>query len=652
MPGDSVPRAPKVTTKQKAKAKLGKRIFKERQVKRIKRSKLEKSMKRAAENEQPKGGSVLLRSEAEGARGSGTKPLRGSSYTGRMDVDEFMDGGFEQTMEELEGEDDDEEEDKEEEVKEAPASAPAAKGKRSKAAQHAADLAALEKSDPDFYNFLKETDQNLLAFEGEEDEDEDEDDEDDEDEKPKPTGAKAAAKRPTKDAGKAAPQDEDDEDDEDEDNEAQEQDEDDEDDEMDDEDDEEVVVDHSKAKAAPAPKPIKLIEVTSAMVKTWQQTLESKQDTRTLKEAVSAFRAAVRFGDASDAQRDDVFTFTSGGVFNQLMQLCLSSMDEVLRRHVAGGAAAVAAGAKTRAGLDRPDAWAHWRKHQPLVKSYLTHLLQFAGQLSEASMIAVTLQQMHRLLPFYFCLPKLCPKLLKATLRVWAAPPGEAGGAQQNTLLGFAIIRQLACSLPYPFVEHCLKGLYLAYAQASSRTNRVTLQHLVLLSSCVVDMCAVDAQAAYRHAFVYIRQLAIHLRNAIQKATPEATRQVYNWQYVNCLRVWAQVLCAHARSSSTPLRQLVYPLVQVTLGTARLLPSIRYSPLRFQCCRILNQLCAELGIYVRRPNAPLPSTPCVPALLPASSSPRTAQCLRSLNPMSGPLTSTAHTTRWLAQHRT
>ena len=348
-------------------------------------------------------------------------------------------------------------------------------------------------------------------------------------------------------------------------------------------------------------KPIKLIEVTSAMVKTWQQTLQSKQDTRTLKEAVSAFRAAVRFGDASDAQRDDVFTYTSGGVFNQLMQFCLSSMDEVLRRHVAGGAAAVAAGAKTKAGLDRPDAWAHWRKHQPLVKSYLTHLLQFAGQLSEASMIAVTLQQMHRLLPFYFCLPKLCPKLLKATLRVWAAPPGEAGGAQQNTLLGFAIIRQLACSLPYPFVEHCLKGLYLAYAQASSRTNRVTLQHLVLLSSCVVDMCAVDAQAAYRHAFVYIRQLAIHLRNAIQKATPEATRQVYNWQYVNCLRVWAQVLCAHARSSSTPLRQLVYPLVQVTLGTARLLPSIRYAPLRFQCCRILNQLCAELGIYVRRP---------------------------------------------------
>ena len=114
--------------------------------------------------------------------------------------------------------------------------------------------------------------------------------------------------------------------------------------------------------------------------------------------------------------------------------------------------------------------------------------------------------------------------------------------------------------------------------------------------------------------------------------------------------MWAQVLCAQARSSSTPLRQLVYPLVQVTLGTARLLPSIRYAPLRFQCCRILNQLCAELGIYVRRPNAP-PFDSLRAWLLPASFPPRTAQCLRSLNPMSGPLTSTAHSTRWLAQHR-
>lgn len=167
----------------------------------------------------------------------------------------------------------------------------------------------------------------------------------------------------------------------------------------------------------------------------------------------------------------------------------------------------------------------------------------------------------------------------------------------------FAIVRQLGITLPYPFIEHCFKGLYLAYAQACRSTSRQALPHIVLMSSCYVDLCAVDAHAAYRHAFVYIRQLAIHLRNAIQKASPDASRQVYNWQYVNCLRVWAQVLCAHARSTTAPLRQLVYPLVQVCLGTARLLPSIRYASLRLQCARILNQLAVELRVYV--PVAPL-----------------------------------------------
>ena len=86
------------------------------------------------------------------------------------------------------------------------------------------------------------------------------------------------------------------------------------------------------------------------------------------------------------------------------------------------------------------------------------------------------------------------------------------------------------------------------------------------------------------------------MENAIQKASPEASRQVYNWQFINCLRVWAQVLCAHARTPTSPLRQLVYPLVQVTLGTARLLPSSRYAALRFQCARILNQLSSELRV--------------------------------------------------------
>ena len=55
-------------------------------------------------------------------------------------------------------------------------------------------------------------------------------------------------------------------------------------------------------------------------------------------------------------------------------------------------------------------------------------------------------------------------------------------------------VRELAINLPYPFVENCLKSTYLAYASATRFTNRKTLQHVVLMSSCVVDICGLDVQ--------------------------------------------------------------------------------------------------------------------------------------------------------------
>ena len=89
---------------------------------------------------------------------------------------------------------------------------------------------------------------------------------------------------------------------------------------------------------------------------------------------------------------------------------------------------------------------------------------------------------------------QLCPKLLKALLRVWSD-----GFSQDCTLLAFAIIRELSTNLPYPFIEHGLKGVYLSYATACRFTSRKMLAHVVLMSSCVVDLCGVDLQVM-RHA--------------------------------------------------------------------------------------------------------------------------------------------------------
>ena len=93
-------RTQKTTTKDKAKKKLGERITKERQIKRIKRSKLMKAAKQAVESSKPKSTPVLQRSDENGS--DGVAPRRDSGFTNRMDVDEFLESGFMQAMDDME----------------------------------------------------------------------------------------------------------------------------------------------------------------------------------------------------------------------------------------------------------------------------------------------------------------------------------------------------------------------------------------------------------------------------------------------------------------------------------------------------------------------------------------------------------------------
>jgi nucleolar complex protein 2 len=128
-----------------------------------------------------------------------------------------------------------------------------------------------------------------------------------------------------------------------------------------------------------------------------------------------------------------------------------------------------------------------------------------------------------------------------------------------------------------------------------------TLPNLHLMQNCVAQLYGMDFDRSYQHGFVYVRQLAIHLRNAVLVKTKESFKAVYNWQYLHCLGLWAQVISTHALSSAgqpTALHALIYPLVQVSLGALRLIPTSTYYPLRFQIIRNLIQLIENTGTFI------------------------------------------------------
>jgi len=130
------------------------------------------------------------------------------------------------------------------------------------------------------------------------------------------------------------------------------------------------------------------------------------------------------------------------------------------------------------------------------------------------------------------------------------------------------------------------------------------------MGNCVVELFNLDYATSYQFAFVYIRQLALHLRAALQKKTPEAMQVVYCWQFMHCLKLWVAVLSASCGIASKHsgaggkdeeaqlLRSLIFPLTEVIMGVVRLIPTARYLPLRLHCVRLLQQLAAASETFI------------------------------------------------------
>lgn len=165
-----------------------------------------------------------------------------------------------------------------------------------------------------------------------------------------------------------------------------------------------------------------------------------------------------------------------------------------------------------------------------------------------------------------------------------------------------AILKTLSVSyspiilLQATMLNHVLKAMYLAYVRNSKFVSPTTLPGINFMRRSLVEMFALDLNVSYQHAFLYIRQLAIHLRNAVILKKKDSFQAVYNWQFINSLRLWTDLLGASANKPQ--LQPLIYPLVTITTGVIRLIPTAQYFPLRFHCLQALITLSKETHTYV------------------------------------------------------
>lgn len=89
---------------------------------------------------------------------------------------------------------------------------------------------------------------------------------------------------------------------------------------------------------------------------------------------------------------------------------------------------------------------------------------------------------------------------------------GTGGGALP--VVSFLFLRDLCMQLGSDCIDECIRGMYKAYLLNCQFMSATKLQHIQFLGNCFVELLRADLPNAYQHAFVFIRQLAMILREA------------------------------------------------------------------------------------------------------------------------------------------
>uniref|UniRef100_A0A915AK40 Nucleolar complex protein 2 homolog n=1 Tax=Parascaris univalens TaxID=6257 RepID=A0A915AK40_PARUN len=423
-------------------------------------------------------------------------------------------------------------------------------GETSHKLTHQQELAAIAKNDPEFFKFLQEQDADLLRF-----------NESDVDSISAQENDEVSAMAMESDADESAT------------NETS-----------------KVIVDNDGRRIVDQPSVDALREafISSEKTPSWA-----------VRAAVKAFMACVaRVGASIDPPN---FVINDDTVFEDVIRLCFrylgTSLYEVLgpaikstaKKEPCNGEEVLNAAEGT--GIDR---YKRWRKWNAVTKQYLHALLLFLNEVQNADVVVCTLRAAAEVAELYVHFNRLSKSLIKAAVRIWGRKTLDCRLASMLVLCKVVRVNKHF----YPTV---LKSCYLEYVSNVREVTPETWSLITFMQKAFAEIVHIYPAVAFPYAFVYVRQLAIHLRNAMIAKRKELIQTIYNWQFMQCIYIWAEVIVKAYSIQDEETRaiiELVYPLCQVIVATMRLYPSMKYVPLRLHCIKALLLLQVNCNVYI------------------------------------------------------
>lgn len=317
--------------------------------------------------------------------------------------------------------------------------------------------------------------------------------------------------------------------------------------------------------------------LTLSQVKKLKEKIQSPTP-QVVKELMTAFHCVVNqlHECSGNLQHSDTF--------NDIIKLCLVELipllNVVLNIPKAEKGNKVFDVAKSRA----------WKKLATCTKGYLSDILRLFSTMTEPSNCILVLKHVVHLTRYFVKSAKLSRQLLKKMISLWSSKE------ESVRVHALVVLYRMAKVLDKDYVAYISKHMYFSYVNNTKFTSLTSWPAINFMKNSLVEMYALNLGNAYESAFVYIRQLSIHLRNATTTKKKEAFKVVHNWQYVHCIMLWAKLLGINHDNEF--LRSLIYPLVQTTIGTINLIPTPKHFPLRFHLVRTLMKLSEESKVFI------------------------------------------------------
>ena len=267
---------------------------------------------------------------------------------------------------------------------------------------------------------------------------------------------------------------------------------------------------------------MKTDKLSNATVEEWAERLEKTPNIKIISEVVLAFKAALanislaKENAKSSSSKDSSgnskkkasnlpkLKVQNGQVFNSLIKICITKLEPALGSLL-----------KSKKKLSDNK---NWKPLNKWLKSYTLDLVKLVSSITEPSMVSALLKHIHGMVPYYAALPKSAKNLIKTLINLWSTHSEDS-----VRVLAFMAILRLSRSVMSGdlkmLLESTMKQMYMAYIRNAKFTSPNTWPMIHFMRRSMAEIFLLDPALAYRHGFIYIRQLTIHLRNAMMNVT-------------------------------------------------------------------------------------------------------------------------------------